>query len=130
MLTASGILVLCTCLVSVPVASGIAILRYRLYDIDRIINRTLVYGALTALLAGVYVAGVVGVGSLVQRTTGETGNELVVAATTLGVAALFRPARARIQRSTDNASTAASTTQPEPWMPLPRVSETRSTWRH
>jgi hypothetical protein len=74
-----------------PVASGIAILRHRLYDIDRIINRTLVYGVLTVLLGAVYVAIVVGLGTLVGQST------LLVAGSTLLVAALFRPARRRIQ---------------------------------
>jgi hypothetical protein len=81
----------------VPIAAGLAILRYRLYDIDFIINRTLVYGALTGVLALVYVGGVVGVGGLVREATGQQDNGLVIAATTLVVAALFRPARARIQ---------------------------------
>jgi hypothetical protein len=85
----------------VPVSCGLAILRYRLYDIDLIINRTLVYGALTAVLALVYVGGVVGVGGLVREATGQQDNSLVIAATTLVVAALFRPARARIQAFID-----------------------------
>jgi hypothetical protein len=75
----------------IPVASGIAITRYHLYDIDRIINRTLVYGVLTVLLAAVYVGAVVGLGTLVGEST------LLVAASTLLVAALFRPARRRVQ---------------------------------
>jgi hypothetical protein len=79
-------------LLAMPVAAGIAILRYRLYEIDRIINRTLVYGALTMLLAGVYVGLVVGLGSIVG-----SGNSLVIAGSTLVVAALVRPARRRIQ---------------------------------
>ena len=83
--------------VLIPIAIGIAVLRHRLYDIDLIINRTLVYGALTAVLAFVYVGGVVGVGGLVRQATGQQDNSLVIAATTLVVAALFRPARARIQ---------------------------------
>jgi hypothetical protein len=82
---------------ALPVGTGIAILRYHLYDIDLIINRTLVYGALTAVLALVYVGGVVGVGGLVRDATGQGRNELVVAASTLAVAGLFRPARDRIQ---------------------------------
>jgi hypothetical protein len=82
--------------VGIPVASGIAILRYRLYDIDRIINRTLVYGLLTAVLAGVYVALAVGLGSVAGRD-----NSVVIAGSTLVVAALFRPARRRIQRLID-----------------------------
>jgi hypothetical protein len=80
-----------------PIAAGIAILRYRLYDIDVIVNRTLVYTALTATLALVYMAGVVGIGGMVREVTGQQNNNLVVAASTLAVAALFRPARARIQ---------------------------------
>jgi hypothetical protein len=84
-------------LLAVPIAAGIAILRYRLYDIDLIINRTLVYVVLTTLLALVYVGGVVGVGGLVREATGEQSNDLVIAASTLAVAALFRPARARVQ---------------------------------
>jgi hypothetical protein len=72
-----------------------AILRYRLYEIDRIINRTLVYGALSAVLAGIYVLCVIGVPSLVGR--GGDSSQWVVAASTLLVAALFQPLRARIQ---------------------------------
>jgi len=86
---------------SLPVSAGIAILRYRLYDIDLIINRTLVYGALSILLGLVYVMGVVGVGALVRQVTGEQNNDLVIAASTLAVAGFFRPARARIQSLID-----------------------------
>jgi hypothetical protein len=88
-------------LTGMPIATGIAILKHRLYDIDLIIHRTLVYGALTATLALVYVGGVVGGGSLLREVTGEEGNNLVVAASTLAVAAVFRPARARIQAFID-----------------------------
>ena len=76
-----------------PIAIVVAILKYRLYDIDRIINRTLVYGALTALLAGVYVGIAVGLGSL----AGSNANSLAIAGATLVVAALFRPARRGLQ---------------------------------
>jgi hypothetical protein len=82
-------------------AAAVAILKYRLYDIDLIINRTLVYGALTILLTLVYMGGVVGVGGLLNASTGQENNSLVVAASTLTVAALFRPARARIQAFID-----------------------------
>jgi len=84
-------------LLSIPVSVGVAILKYRLYDIDRIINRTLVYGALSALLVGVYVGAAVGLGALVRSITGQANNSLAIAASTLAVAALFRPARRRIQ---------------------------------
>jgi hypothetical protein len=77
----------------VPVAIGIAVLRYRLFDIDRLINRTIVYALLTVLLVGVYAGLVVGLGAI----TGRTGNPVVIAGSTLAVAALFGPARRRIQ---------------------------------
>jgi hypothetical protein len=77
----------------IPAGAAVALLRYRLYDIDRIINRTLVYAVLTALLAGVYVGIAVGLGSL----AGSNANSLVIAGSTLVVAALFRPARRRVQ---------------------------------
>ncbi len=81
----------------IPVAIGIAVLKYRLYDIDLIVNRALVYACLTAVLALVYAAGVVGAGTVVRAATGQATNNLAVAASTLAVAALFRPARGRIQ---------------------------------
>jgi hypothetical protein len=79
---------------------GIAILRYRLYDIDRIINRTLVYGLLTALLAGVYAGLVLILGQLFGRI-GTEPPSWTVAGATLAVAALFQPARRRIQAVVD-----------------------------
>jgi hypothetical protein len=87
-------------LVLLPVAVGIAILRYRLYDIDRLINRTLVYGLLTALLAGVY-AGTVLVLGQVFGGVGKDPPSWAVAGATLAVAALFQPARRRIQAVVD-----------------------------
>jgi hypothetical protein len=78
-------------LAAIPGAVGIAILRYRLWDIDRIINRTLVYAGLTAVLGGLYGVVVVGLGTIVGSSS------LVVAASTLLVAALFRPARRWVQ---------------------------------
>ena len=82
-----------------PAATGIAILRYRLYDIDRVINRTLVYGLLTALLLAVYAGGVAIIGGLLSPVGGRSS--LAVAASTLAVAALFQPARRRIQTGVD-----------------------------
>ena len=84
----------------VPVAVGIAILRYRLYDIDILINRALVYGFLTTSLALVYLGGVV---SLQYAFRGLTGQEstLAVVASTLAIAALFNPLRRRIQSFID-----------------------------
>jgi hypothetical protein len=84
----------------VPIAAGIAILRYRLYDIDRLINRTLVYGALTALLGAVYAAAVL-VGGQLFGGVGANPPSWAVAAATLAVAALFQPARRRIQAVVD-----------------------------
>jgi hypothetical protein len=84
---------------SVPVAIGIAILRYRLYDIDLLINRTLVYGALTATLAAAYVGAIALFQVALQSVTQES--QLAVAASTLLVAALFQPLRAGIQRAVD-----------------------------
>jgi hypothetical protein len=87
---------------SVPIATGIAILRYRLYDIDRIINRTLVYGLLTAILGGVYFGGVTVTQALLRTLTSqEQLPQLVVVASTLVIAALFNPLRRRIQSFID-----------------------------
>jgi hypothetical protein len=87
--------------VLIPVAVGIAILRYRLYDIDVIINRALVYASLTAVLALIYAVGVAGAGAVVREVMGQASNHFAVAASTLAVAALFRPARTRIQAFID-----------------------------
>ena len=87
-------------LVSMPVAAGVAILRYRLYDIDRLINRTLVYGVLTAVLGLSYAGTVLVLGQLFGDV-GERIPSWAVAGATLAVAALVRPARGRIQAAVD-----------------------------
>jgi hypothetical protein len=82
------------------VAIGIAILRYRLYEIDLIINRTLVYGALSAILAGVYTASITLSQRLFMATTGERSDAAIVL-TTLIVAATFTPIKTRLQATVD-----------------------------
>src|SRR5215213_5590218 len=89
-------------LLGIPVAVGIAILKYRLYNIDVIINRTLVYGSLTLMLALVYFGGVIGTQAVFQVLTGQQKlPQLVVVASTLVIATLFNPLRRRIQSLID-----------------------------
>ncbi len=94
-------------LAAVPAAIGIAILRYRLYDIDRIVSRTLAYAIVVAVLVGVYAAGVLGLGAVARAVTGESG-DLVVAVSTLLVAAVFRPVASRVRRVVDRRFNRAS----------------------
>jgi hypothetical protein len=89
-------LALGVCAALLPLATGAAILRYRLYDLDRIISRTIAYGLLTVLLGSAYVGVVLGLGRLLPQ-----GSSLGVAAATLAVAAVFQPARRRIQAGVD-----------------------------
>ncbi len=84
----------------VPASVGIAILRYRLYDIDVIIRRTLAYGALIVALGAVYLVGVYAIGEVLRAATGSSG-ALAVTLSTLAVAAAFQPLRGRIQRAVD-----------------------------
>ena len=87
---------------SVPIAIGFAVLKYRLYDIDLIVNRTLVYGSLTGALALVYFGGVTVTQALFRNITGqEQLPQLVIVASTLVIAALFNPLRRRIQSFID-----------------------------
>jgi hypothetical protein len=89
-------------LLGIPLAVGIAILKYRLYDIDIIINRTLVYGSLTATLLAVYFGGVATIQAVFRFLTGqEQQPQLAVVVSTLAIAALFNPVRRRIQSFID-----------------------------
>ena len=81
---------------AIPVSVGVAVLRYRLYDIDRLINRTLVYGVLTLLLAGLYAAIALGLG-----VAAGGRSAWITAAATLAAAAAFRPLRERVQTAVD-----------------------------
>ena len=96
----AGTVALCIAILAVPLAIGVAMLRYRLYDIDAVINRTLVYGALTASLVFLYVGCVVGLQYVFGVFAGE-GSQLAVVASTLVIAALFNPLRRRIQSFID-----------------------------
>ena len=84
---------------SIPVAAGVAILRYRLYDIDRVISKTLAYGVLSVILAGVYLGLVLAGQALFSSFAG--GSNLAIAVSTLVVAALFLPVRSRVQHFVD-----------------------------
>ena len=86
----------------VPVAIGFAVLKYRLYDIDLIINRTLVYGSLTVMLATVYLGGVTATQALFQTFAGQDDlPQLAIVVSTLVIAAMFNPLRRRIQTFID-----------------------------
>jgi len=82
-----------------PVAIGIAVLRYRLYEIDRLISRTISYGVLTAIVGGLFVGFILVFQAVLAPVTGS--NELAVAGSTLLAAALFQPLRRRVQRLVD-----------------------------
>lgn len=85
---------------AIPIGAGVAILRYRLYDIDRIISRTVAYAVVFAVLAGVYAGSVLLLGGATRSLTGDSG-DLVVALSTLFVAAAFRPVASRVRTAVD-----------------------------
>jgi hypothetical protein len=87
-------------LIATSTAIGIAVLRYRLYDIGIVINRTLVYGPLTATLVLVYLGGVISLQYAFRALTGQ-GSQFAIVASTLAIAALFNPLRGRIQALVD-----------------------------
>jgi hypothetical protein len=95
-----GLILTAVGVVSSPIAMGVAIFRYRLYEIDTLINRTLVYGSLTATLVALYFVGIVVLQSLFVVLIGEKST-LAVVASTLVIAALFTPFRRRIQSVVD-----------------------------
>jgi hypothetical protein len=97
-----GYAILLSLIPTIPISIGIAILKYRLYEIDILINRTLVYSSLTLMLALVYLGVVTATQALFQTLTGhEQLPQLVVVASTLVIAALFTPLRRRIQSFID-----------------------------
>jgi hypothetical protein len=104
-------------------AIAAAILRYRLYDLDRVVSRTLACGLLTLSLGLSYAGVVLALGQLLSQDS-----TLAVAGATLAVAAIFQPARHRIQPWWTAASTAAATTPPRPSPPSAPACVTRSTW--
>ncbi|MDP9069071.1 MAG: hypothetical protein M3N53_12105 [Actinomycetota bacterium] len=95
----AGFFVIVAALLFVPVTMGIGILRHRLYDIDVVVNRALVYGSLTSIVAGFYLGTVVLFQRVLQPITRES--DLAVAGSTLAAAAVFRPLRARVQTFID-----------------------------
>jgi hypothetical protein len=112
------------CLVLLPGAIGAAVLRFRLYDLDRIISRTLAYGLLTVLLAGCYATVVLGLGQLLGQDS-----SLVVAAATLAVAAVFQPARRRHDAARTMQPTRASLwLRPQAAATPNRPDASRTTW--
>ncbi len=89
-------------ILALPIGAGVGVLRYRLYDIDILIKRTLVYGSLTAILAALYFALVIGAQTLTHRLTGQQAQQpVVIVLSTLLIAALFQPLRRRLQRTID-----------------------------
>ncbi len=103
-------------LLLIPLTLGIAILRYRLWDIDILINRTLVYGTLTGLLALLYVGLVIGLQALFKAITGQVGaSPVVIVISTLAIAGCSNPCDIISRRSLIVVSTATSTMPPARW---------------
>jgi hypothetical protein len=96
-----GSTLLVAMVLTLPLSLAVSILRYRLWDIDVLIRRTLLYSALTATLALVYLTGVVGLQGVLRLVTGQAQSDLVVVLTTLAIAALFVPVRRRLQEAID-----------------------------
>jgi hypothetical protein len=96
-----GVFLLIPVGIAVPLAFGNAVLRHRLYDIDRLLSRTASYALLTILLVTVYAGSVVGLSWLGRTIGGGSENDVAVAASTLAVVAVFRPMRRRIQGAVD-----------------------------
>jgi hypothetical protein len=96
-----GSTVLVSMVLTLPVSLAVSILRYRLWDIDLLIRRTLLYSAVTATLALIYLGGVVGLQGVLRRVTGQEQSELVVVLSTLAIAALFGPVRRGLQAAID-----------------------------
>jgi len=100
-LSAPTQIVTAVAMTAIPIAIGIAIARYRLFEIDRIVNRTLVYATVSAVLAGIYVFAVLVLQAPLGEVLPDDARTLATAGSTLLVAALFRPVRARAQRTID-----------------------------
>jgi len=113
---------------AIPTSIGIAILRYRPYDIDVLINHTVVYGATSAAIAVTFFAGIVVLQAVLRPLT--SGSELAVAGSTLVSFALFQPIRRRVQNAADRASTVPVMTRRARSTRSPTVCATRSTWTH
>ena len=94
-------LMMSTAVLFIPFGAGIAVTRYRLYEIDRVITRSATYAAVVVVLAAVYVGAVLGFGALAQAAFGDESNDLVVALSTLLVAAAFQPVRTRVRAVVD-----------------------------
>jgi len=94
-------IIICLVVLLIPLAIAISILRYRLWEIDALVSKVLVYGVLTALLAGVYAGLVIGLQALVSNLTGQASQPLVTVVSTLVIAVLVLPVRRRIQAIID-----------------------------